>query len=850
MQSSYMNNVLPTQNLAPAKPLFGLKDSAKSTPVYIQDGIRELFKHYLTQNEEIWKEIAHTTEITSNFIQGKQLWMPNYWTNKWSIQPVNLADSNKISAINIMQFYATGQIKMMISSNPDLEPTDEFRRKEYRDRVKIAKSVWNYYESKFYTKWFNMQQAMHALISGTYFEMVEYDHLKKGQIVFREIFGSKDVEVSHGAAECMSCEEQGPYNSFSKEGMPVCPSCQSNEVVFHEAPYSQKFDNVLMGVQPFKLGDLVLKSIPIQAVRFDTKVRFEDSSWGIIREEMPMRKLEYFLGADRLHLEHGLLDDGLRSLRAISEAGNTLSGKIGDSSYKSSMTKDTVILEKFFVKPQDVHHIINTVDAVTVSGEVIPAGTRLSDFCPEEGMTIIGVNEMQYILGIYRGIHHGQMISSGVYHARYNSGLGRGSEDTVEIQKRFNRFDSQNVKFMDASSTPAKLYIKGAISEQHVKRLGFPNAAIPINQEVASALGTKGLVQTLDPGQVPAQFFSYTYDILNQYRQLTSHVTDFTNAFPGVNNETATGARLAKSNADSIFSPMLGVKSEVRISTAQKTLSLHKKHFTGVKKWVSMGQTENHPIGRYVDGADVDDEIEFTVVRDSEQPKTNYDRQIDFVNMMATANQGGGYAILKQTEPKLTTALLKAFDIDLGEHDYDTITDVCESRMDEAFAMSDQIEQIKSEISKFGYEMPDLPIESILVGLSAPLVVEEPAHDQKARWFQEYLDHPDGFTQSQLKREVIRLFVRAHIQMHFEQMALLNSGMAATMPQDPNAQSPGDEQAAQMDAENRQMERDKEMKALDQQNKLELEDRKFSNMMEQKAAEAAMGKNVEPAAKK
>ena len=73
---------------------------------------------------------------------------------------------------------------------------------------------------------------------------------------------------------------------------------------------------------------------------------------------------------------------------------------------------------------------------------------------------------------------------------------------------------------------------------------------------------------------MPVQFFIYTYDILNQYRQITSHATNATNAFPGVNNKTAHGAELAKNNAESVWGPTLSVKAEVRTGIAHKTLKL------------------------------------------------------------------------------------------------------------------------------------------------------------------------------------------------------------------------------------------------------------------------------------
>src|SRR5690606_5146679 len=118
--------------------------------------------------------------------------------------------------------------------------------------------------------------------------------------------------------------------------------------------------------------------------------------------------------------------------------------------------------------------------------------------------------------------------------------------------------------------------------------------------------------------------------------------------------------------------------------------------FQGVSQFFSFGETSTgQNIGDYLKGEDIDCDIRFTVVRNSEQPKTMYDRQIDFVNMLASSAQAGGYTELKMAEPKLAQALLKAFDIDIDANVYDTTTDVCESRLEEALSITTQFQEVK-----------------------------------------------------------------------------------------------------------------------------------------------------------
>lgn len=816
--------ILDSVNLAPIEPLFGLKEGKNTTPVYITDGLKELIGDLLGRDKTAFSEIARTAHTVSNFIQGKQIWQPNYWTGEWRIQPVTRTDPNRITAINIMQFYCTGQIKMITNSNPDIEPYDEFKQKEYKDKVKKAKAVWNSYESKFFTQWFRQQEALHAIITGWYGESVEYDTFAKGTKVFKEVFGEKEIQISDGYSRCFGCGTEGNYNDFVGDGsfIPSCPECGSTEILPPESPVTQTYKTV-EGLQPIQTGDLTLKLKSILNFRFNLKDKAENSSWSVTRLAVPRRKLEWMLGNIKLPGQDVIKDEGLKAMDEIARAGNTLSGI---HSVTSSLEKqDEIILDKVCLMPEDVAHIVNKEDVQTLDGNTIPKGTRLSDMCPN-GMTVYALNEGGIILGIFPGEHHKYELSTGVYHMRWGSGHGRGSEDTVEVQKRFNRFDAQTVRYLETASTPAHTFIKGSVDRNHVKKIGYPGAVIPVNQEIAAALGSTKLIESLPVGNISGNLFQYTYDILNQFRQLTSHVTDFTNAFPGVDNKTATGAQLAKSSADSIFAPMLNLKAEVMVSTAEKTMAMYNKHFQGVSKYHSYGESSTgQHIGAQIKGEDIDCDIKFTVVRNSEQPKTMYDRQVDFVNMLAAAGQSGGYETLKATEPKLAQALLKAFDIDIDDDVYDLTVDVCETRLEEGLALQQQFMDMQQQLSAGGgMPMPDFPVEAILQGLTQQITVEEPNHMLKAKWFSDYLDTPQGMALTNDQRQVVCMFVRTHFQFEVMQQSMMMGGMAQAQmaAAGPQMQAQQDqEQAARQhegDQADKQHQRDMESKQMDHQN--------------------------------
>lgn len=783
------------RNYAPLKPLVEL-GSKRIDGQYMSEALREVIKDRLERHKDVFDEVARTTEVTSNFIQGKQTWVKSYWNNQWKVAPVHRADPNRVTSINIMQFYCTTQVKMFTASNPDLEPAEEYKQKEYRQKVKVARAVWNHYESKFYTPRFNQQEALHAIVNGTYIESVRYDHLKGGAKIFREVFENKRVQVSPGRSRCFSCGEEGGYADFVKPGeLARCPGCGSHEVSPPEEALEQEYSSAV-GMEPVQMGDLTIRLIPIQTVRFDISVPFEESSWSVERIEIEEEKLRYMLGDVDIGLSENSTDEGIQSIRAIREAGNTLFGQATE--FIPSTISRRAIVDRVCLMPEDVCHIKLSQDTETLEGGTVKKDTRLSDLCPPEGMTVLAVNDGHLIVGIYLGTHHSQEASSGGYHMRLESGLYRGSEDTVEVQKRFNRNDAQITRYGEATATPARTYIAGSVKRAHVRKIGHPQAVIPVDKNIAQAMGTTELIKTLAPGNVGAQFFQYTYDILNQYRQLTSHSTDFTNAFPGVENSTATGARLAKSNAESVFSPALQIKGACRCKTARNTLRLRaSKPFHGVSQYYSFGETENKTqVGRHVRTEEIDPDVEFVVVRDSEQPKTMYDRQVDFVNMMNVASAAGGYDMLKQTDPKMAEALMKAFDIEVDDQTYTVLVDVCEGRLDQALELQSRFEHFRDQIGQMGYEMPGIPPEAALQALEPSMDVEEPNHMMKAKWFMDYLDSPDGQQMTNDQRHMVKMFVREHAKMEALQQGLMMqlAAEAQLMGQQPVMDAQSDQQ--------------------------------------------------------
>lgn len=787
------------KNLAPVQPLLALQTKGQSKENYLAEALKSRFDEYMAQDQETWDEVARTTEIVSNFTQGKQIFSYNYWTGEYGIQKVRQTNPNKITAINLMQYYLTDNLQRLSSSNPDLEPSEEFLRSEYRSQVENAKAVWNRYEQKFYTDRFNQQEALHSIISGNYFESCQYDVLQHSVEVFRDIFGEVDYEISPGRGKCFEggCGFEGVSRDFLKDDtIPVCPECGSYAVT-HESAYTETIMQPV-GQEAIRMGDFSLKLIPLQSIRFDLTVRAEESSWCIERMEVPNGRLRLIFGDNVDIDDDDAPDKGLQSLRNIQRAGNTLQGKWRDREYSSTKTS---IIDRFSFMPEDVADITLAHDEETIGGRIIPKGTKLSNLCPNGGIAL-GKGGLKHIIGLYPNVHHSQELTSGTFHMRLASGLGRGSEDTVEVQKRFNRFDAQHVRFMGAAATPAHTYVDGAVDRQHIRKIGHPGVVIPIRQEMATMLGQADLVQQIKPATIAGNFFDYTYHILNRYRQQTSHNTNNSYGAPDIDPNTATAARIGDANAAAIWVPMLQVKGKARVRTAENLIQAYPRHFQGVSQFFVLGKTSANQVkGKYLKGEDIDPTIRFIVMRNSEQPKTRYHQQADFERFVTIMGGAAGIIQLQQADPKLYQFGQDTYGLHLEQDSYDVLEDICRDRLGQALH---QLGTLQSMIALQGGDPDSIPLEMLLtpdilaMTLDPPIEVFEGKHDEKLIWFQEYLDTPEGYELGGLERKVVGLFIQVHMMKAQEAAAILaqSEGAVQQAAEGPARQQAIEEQAA------------------------------------------------------
>lgn len=775
MQSSTNTLNLPTHegaNLAPLRPLLKLREHNKNTSHYIADALKEKYSHFIKKDEKSWREMIGRGQQIALFIEGQQILDFNPFTQSYAPRKLKKTDPNRIKAVNFMQYYCTNWQSKWESSNPDIVVSAMSNQDQAISKARKANAVIDYLERNFYDSWYNLHEGLMAQVWGWYGNQVVIDRSIQGSVALRNIIEDREVPIGRGFGKCYDCEQTGSEFNFVQIGeadMPVCPECGSTAVQY-EPPPMQLMPTVV-GQEQVNLGDVVCNQLYFPACRWDLRQRLEDSRWAIFEQDVPNGTLKRMLGD--IDIPEGTRPNefGLDAIADLAKTG--AADTQGRSSFQSATRKDSSVISEMYLSPDDYADIVIKGDEETIAGQSLPKGSRLTEVFPD-GLCAVGVNGMALVLGLYAGTHK-DTVTSGVYHMKPMSGAGRGVQDAVEIQKRFNRFDSQATRFMATRATPATLHMEGAIASDKRRLLGQPDVDIPVKmQNFPEVRDIRQLVAPLQGESVPGDMLNYTYQHLQNFMQLAYHITDFSNGLnPRVQNDTATGAEILDANANALFSPSLSIKGDVRLKTAKKAFYLWiknnpEKRFVPVSTGASLK-------GLNIAGADVDGEYYWEIVPGSTLPKNKLSRRKDAESFYFQFGGIVGYCQTKAMFPEEVAEARRLWDMDLPRDEYDSIGELCRARFENAKMMVQQATQTRQQVEQAtGLQIP-LDMSIFAQSCEPSIEFGEGKFNEKVVWFQNLLDTDEGQTMGRELRSLVTALILIH-----QQMAGMQAGAIAT----------------------------------------------------------------------
>jgi hypothetical protein len=798
------------KNWAPVKPFLALAekngDTSPYSKHYIADAIKEKYQTYVKKNDSSFREMISVGQMIALFIEGKQVLDWNPYTNAWTPRKVSRSDPNKIKAVNFMQYYCTNWQSKWGSSNPDVIVSARSTKDQDVSKARKANAVAEYLERTLYGSsqgsWFRYHEGLMAQCFGWYGRRVRPSYSGARQVV-QPIMQNREIQLGQGYGKCHDCDYSGSqFNSVQisqTDSMPVCPNCGSTGVIY-EPPITLSLQQQV-GEQPISIPHIIAEQLPLPACRWDLRYRAQDSSWFIYEQEGDENMIRRALGNIRFPEGDTPNSLGLDAVSALSSMGSPVGGR-SDTTPKNRVGPT---ITEFYLSADDLYDIQVQGDEQTVDGDSLPTGTRLSDLFPD-GACALGLNGFGLLWGLFAE-HHSKSVRDGVYHMKPLSGSGRGVADAAEIQKRFNRFDSQAVRWMQNRATPATLHAAGAISANKRRLLGQPDVDIPIElSNFPEIRSVKDLVYPLQGESIPGDMLQYTYQHLSNFMQLAYHITDFSNGLnPRVRNDTATGAEILDANADSLFHPTLDIKAEVDVETIHAAFNLWCQN-TPVKQFVAVkSRATSGARGMDLSGQDVEGDYDWDYVPGSQTPKNRLTKRRDLIAFYSLFGGIIGYLQAKAQNPQEVAEAERAFDMDFATDDFDEIGEICRARYEFAKDLLEQSLQMRGGVAQqYGVQLPQPNPLMIIPEVKPTMLVTEPAHLEKAAWFQRLLDTVEGQEMSDLERNLVSAFIQSHAMLAQGQQIAIQQGVseaqvAGNAPQD-QAQAAQAQSQAQQDA--------------------------------------------------
>jgi hypothetical protein len=719
-QINAANNVLPLRpgvNYAPLEPFLELRDKKKEiSHHYLTDAIIERYQDCMAQHQETWQDLISVGHLTTLFIQGKQNLKFNSLANTYFSVPVNQRNSEKFKVTPIMRFYQQNWESRYMSSNPRIKVAPGREDDRCAQAAKAAQTVSEHFAKKFYTARFNRDEIMELCGFGTRVNQIKWNAGVKGFKAFREIFEDHNFTVNAGAGQCFepACAYKGTGAEFfaRDKSIAACPKCNSFNV-YAEPPVEQSIP-VLSGKEEINLGAPVLRGLAFPSNRWDLRFTAEESSWFIHEEFAPLGALQLLVGDVMLpdsilgNVESGH-NFGLDCIESLARMGIAIGGKTNafgsdEAEAASSLYREKVKITEFSMSPEDYADVKIEGDEQTIGGVKLPRGARLVDFAPEGAVAVIVNGSMLW--GFYPekgGAAHKKELSTGVMFNRQYSGAGQGMADTVELQKRLNETDSQGYAAMRHQATPAVFYPEGAIGKAYLQYIGKPDVAVPINfsslPQTLQIRSIQDIISSPRVGAIDTGILMFYQQNLRDMMGITSGNTYQNGAMAGVKNTTATGARISDANQESLFLPMLQSKGDVRVREAELLVAQYKV-FVPVAQYFPLSGKFGAQQGVWLSGADLDNDVSFEIVKDSELPRNRYTMRDDIDRFFLTVGGAAGLDNLMKTNPKFANELVDKYGLDFEINSYDEVEQICRQRYEAAKKIMNEYRRIQAQAAE------------------------------------------------------------------------------------------------------------------------------------------------------
>lgn len=597
-----------------------------------------------------------------------------------------------------------------------------------------------------------------------------------------------------GMYVCPGCGMTGP-----DEGQEQCQYCQSSVEKFPGETVSvpvhagyeevQDGDSLTWRISPYEF-DLAPEAFDIPSssyARWQREVRT-----GKLKKAYSKLKLED-MGTTEVPLM-------LRAQRAMTKKGNP-----------SEANKAFTVLKTYWISVDDYFEFASQKSYEAISGYQIPAGTDLSQLCPN-GLRVDRTEKC--IIDIRPEVKE-DCLSYSPYHVDPQSWEGKGFDDGVELQRWIDDIHTLYIQIQLREALGITLFDRSFFDNgKFTGKVGtITGVAPPDEKTIEDAMHVFS-------GEQPRDSIFKGMDYVRQ------SMTNTTQAFPALNgsdmegSETARGRVILREAALQGLGPQLYLAARHDIIWAKQNLKLKKKYWTS-DRYVPYLE-EGEPLGgKWFSAADIDADFIVDIEADSWMPVTRLDGIDQMTTFMggeeALALQGGfgGPNVPKAIKQRAAQLLNvpqgtdpEEKDLRNARHRYNVLKRVVEMAMQQQGGQmgqgGDEDQMPPPEVNSPLLVPPELVMA---IGMT-PSLQPLPGIDNDAVYIEHYSNaikdavDSDGVENQPLTKAVLIYLVQAHKQNGL--MAAQETAMLTVAAQQPMMDAENEAEAGKADQAHQQ----------------------------------------------
>ncbi len=723
--------------------------------------LKQLRKELKTENQSEWDSHLLKWLRTSLYYTGQQFLRKSTYGLGYDSVPHGERDDVYIN--NKLRFNSDQVTVKWSQSEAELE----FRPADTDDEraVGIARQgslVYEHYARKFYTEAFLNTEAKLAQFCGNYARYFYYDALAKGGSYEQPQVENTQNQVP-GAQQCIDCGAAGPPTGS-------CPQCGSPNV--QQIPGTSLESQSVTGYQNVQTGDLCCESVPFWELRFDLGRRLEDSPW-LLRfrrvrvDELQQAYPEVNITRKPASETQTQIQDRLR--RNAGTGQTSASYTRVDGGHKDNF----VDFEQWWFDSCMLDFQIEK-DTELANGQTIPAGSSLKDIFPD-GLYCAFVSGIEAPVDV-RPECHRRFWVSGQFNPVPGRGLGDGIEDAIEPQRQHNMLGSLRYTHYRTTASPT-IIVNGRMIQAtgYIGKPGMTHVVkpgnLPEDGNVASA------VSVIPMPPLPGDFLQYQ-EALSGEMQIATKAVDFSNALPGVDNRTATGATIGNNLAQSLHSPQLALRAEVDRASAYVILDLFKS-FVPEERYLQIKGRYGTVEGVWLRAADLQEvSFDINVKGHSYMPKSEQDRQQDLTNALTLI---GGVAGLQQAPRSLVQELAECYGVDFGDETLTAARRLAQIRLDQmkqAFPQVIQTMMLQMQNAQMtgmlppGFDLNATVGQTLVQAIRPPVSAFEKGFADAVEFLATWLSTDEGIEAEPLLRAGVEMLMVSYTTASLEQQRI------------------------------------------------------------------------------